>query len=46
MILHVRGLPVSDEQREQVRTCRDVLLLHRWLARTATDPLDKIFLDS
>ncbi len=46
MILHVRGLPVSDEQREQVRTCRDVLLLHRWLARAATDPLDKLFLDS
>jgi hypothetical protein len=35
-ILRVRGLEVSDAERERIATCRDVEILDRWLDRAIT----------
>lgn len=34
LVLDVRGIEVSEEQREMISACRDIAMLERWLRRS------------
>ncbi|WP_343242209.1 hypothetical protein [Streptomyces sp. SID9727] len=36
LVLGVRGVALTDADREKITTCTDPQLLHRWLQRAAT----------
>ncbi|MFJ1551990.1 hypothetical protein, partial [Streptomyces sp. NPDC088246] len=36
LVLHARGIAITDETRKKITGCDDPQLLHQWLNRAAT----------